>query len=286
MTRWVGTAPRTSISTAVTFVIPTRGQPTPVCTTYDSVRALHPQAMIIVVDQNPEPLVAAVLPDDDPELQVLRDHGVGVSAARNTGLLEATTPLVMFLDDDARLTPGLERFIDNWDSSWEAVCGRVVDLESGVALRRYPRRSRTLGPWSFFLFALECAMIFDRQRLVDLGGYDESIGVGQHHGADEGVDLHVRMLREGGAVGYRSMVIAEHPQQESMSLEQRRSYGRGTGHVIRKHISRPTVWPYALRTYVGLPLSIVWRYATGDRLGAQRRVARLSGVVEATFERS
>lgn len=191
----------------------------------------------------------------------------------------------MFLDDDAELTVDLDDVLEAWDGEWTALCGVIADPDTGQPLRDYPTSPRTLGSTSVFLYAVEAAMLFVTERLVAVGGYDEEMGPGRRYGADEGVDLSFRLMQRGWSTGFVPMQLAVHPDQETMALDKRRSYGRGTGYALRRHLRTHSSWPYAVRTYLGMPASICARAVTGDRVGARRRIARMRGVIEATFER-
>jgi glycosyltransferase involved in cell wall biosynthesis len=65
-----------------------------------------PPNVIVVDDGSTDEATIAVLDSLPPELEVIRQPNQGVSAARNTGLMRANTPLVLALDADDRLARG------------------------------------------------------------------------------------------------------------------------------------------------------------------------------------
>lgn len=62
--------------------------------------------VIVVDDGSTDPRTHAALDALPDDVEVLRQANAGVCAARNTGLMRATTPYVVVLDADDRLAPG------------------------------------------------------------------------------------------------------------------------------------------------------------------------------------
>src|SRR5258708_32588527 len=64
-----------------------------------------PEQVIVVSDHNED--LAALLADRFPDVHVVPNDGPpGLSAARNTGIRNASQPIVAFIDDDAEAAPG------------------------------------------------------------------------------------------------------------------------------------------------------------------------------------
>ncbi|MEV4326608.1 glycosyltransferase family 2 protein, partial [Microbispora rosea] len=107
MTQETNTAPtgepHQETGQAVTVVVPTIGRPSLAAT----LAAVGPGPEIVVVDDRPEegrePLPVP------GRVRVLRSGGRGPAAARNAGWRAATTPWVVFLDDDVVPGPGWVR---------------------------------------------------------------------------------------------------------------------------------------------------------------------------------
>lgn len=64
-----------------------------------------PPRVVVVDDGSTDPDTGAVLAGLPPPVAVIRQANQGLSAARNAGLRRATTPLLIVLDADDRLTP-------------------------------------------------------------------------------------------------------------------------------------------------------------------------------------
>jgi GT2 family glycosyltransferase len=89
----------------------------------DSVRSQDPAPASIVVSVDHEPELYRILVERFPELVVVQNEfGRGASGNRNTGAAQTATPLVAFLDDDARARPGwLSALIEPFENP-DVVC--------------------------------------------------------------------------------------------------------------------------------------------------------------------
>jgi glycosyltransferase involved in cell wall biosynthesis len=67
-----------------------------------------PFEVLVIDNASPTPLVSVVEPwTDRLRLRVIREERLGLNHARNRALEEANTPVVIFVDDDVRASPGL-----------------------------------------------------------------------------------------------------------------------------------------------------------------------------------
>jgi glycosyltransferase involved in cell wall biosynthesis len=64
---------------------------------------------VLIVDNASTPPVSLDLDRNDPEVRLVREPTVGLAHARNRGALEARGDLLVYLDDDATVRPGLLR---------------------------------------------------------------------------------------------------------------------------------------------------------------------------------
>src|SRR5207344_1197747 len=90
----------------VTAVVATRGRPTSLARCVRSILAGdHPAVGVVVVDNDPDDdrTAQAVLALADPRVRYIRESRRGASVGRNRGLFEATTPVVLFTDDDTEV---------------------------------------------------------------------------------------------------------------------------------------------------------------------------------------
>lgn len=165
-----------------------------------------PDLEIIVVDDGSTDDTAAILAPyldrHGDRIQLLQQQNAGVSAARNRGIQAARGELIAFLDaDDTFLLPTklAEQAVlfAGRPEVGIAHCGwRVVD-EDGVVLseKRPWQQARDFGlrEWLLWQPALPSAMMFRRDDLIRVGGFDAGLA----HLED--VDLVFRLLLQGCA---------------------------------------------------------------------------------------
>lgn len=156
-----------------------------------SIQTLRPTEVIVVVDHNPELLERAQRQFDGLKI-VPNRRTQGLSGARNTGVLEASSDVVAFLDDDAVARPDwLERFdrhyahrrfgggkvlgvggsaVAAWDGGRPSWFPREFEWVVGCSHRGLPTRVASVRN------PIGCNMSFWRSVLLDAGGFDERFG--------------------------------------------------------------------------------------------------------------
>jgi GT2 family glycosyltransferase len=221
---------------------------------------------------------------------IRHEHNKGISAARNTGLTNATSTVVAFCDDDC-VPPDdwTERLLGAWRSNPEiTVLGGTVEVDhpttftQGFLTYRNPlvpieielahgpsvwyrivRQFRPLRlPTSeiFPVYAVVGAnMSVHRDRTLEVGGFDESLVFGE--GEEATLCAAVRARFGEWAVVVDPQITLAHSFEPSMRGVWRRSfaYGRGAGERWKKQSgwpSLPVVGPSAIvLTAVAAPLS-------------------------------
>ncbi|HUP25439.1 MAG TPA: glycosyltransferase family 2 protein [Thermoanaerobaculia bacterium] len=160
---------------------------------------------LLVVDDASEDATPKVLAGiADPRLRSLRhSRGAGAAVARNTGIRNATAPLIAFLDDDDELLPG---FLDTMVQAFGAAlpdvgfgwCG-LQWVFSGAA-EPGPVREETWAP-SFanreaaYRSFLRSRRIGSSGLTVRAGSIDEIGGFDEHLAKAEDTDLLIRLAR-------------------------------------------------------------------------------------------
>lgn len=148
--------------------------------------------VVVVDDGNPTPLV---LPTQDLEgnpvdVSVIRcSQRGGIARARNVGLNHCTADAVLFLDADDELQPGALRVLVErlHAGGSDAVFGFVEEFGIEVSGERSARASRQPA-------ALAGSTLLRRQSVSEIGGFDESLGVGEF------IDVMARGQRRGWKV--------------------------------------------------------------------------------------
>ena len=235
----VAPAPLASVAAAaepgdeVTVVVPVRDDPDGVARLLDSLSAVDGVAEVIVVDDgssDPSRLAAVVDAavvradrgaDAVPTRLVRLAVSLGPGAARNAGAARARTDLIAFVDADCVVTPGWLGPL-RWQlrvGDVAIVAPRVVaaparSAGTGAALiGRYERFRSPLdlgdepgpvGPGRRIGYLPSAAMLVRADDVARLGGFDESLRVG------EDVDLVWRATEAGLRVRYERAAVGRH----------------------------------------------------------------------------
>lgn len=162
--------------------------------------------IIVVNDGSPDTLqLERVLSRFGDRVRYISQENQGVSAARNTGILAATTPFVAFLDSD-----------DVWEPDYLAVQMAMFDADPSLdaiypnarIFGDHPHAGRTFmdvcpsdGPVTFeAILTQRCnvfiGMVARRDVLVRAGLFDPALG------AAEDFELWLRVVTGGGRMAY------------------------------------------------------------------------------------
>jgi glycosyltransferase involved in cell wall biosynthesis len=165
----------------------------------------HAADQIIVVDDGSDQSPAQLL-EDFPNVMLIRKQNGGLASARNTGLRYATSGLICFLDADDRLKPdALAAGLACFRSCPKAalVYGGYHQIgrdgsERGSNNYRPPGNDPYATLLTGNIIGMHAAVLFRRDVLLALGGYDEQLRMGEDY------DLYLRIAQQ--------YPIASHPQ--------------------------------------------------------------------------
>ncbi len=229
---------------AVDVVVPTYERPDLLRDCLESLGAASPGARVIVVDDaSTDPGVAAAARYAGA---VLVRHSVnrGPAAARNTGLREADSPIVAFVDADCRVTGGwLDTLVAHFDDPRvAAVAPRIIPRSpsSGLLARFQTARSALdMGPrpelvtFGAPLSFLPSAALLVRRSSVGDGAFDEDLRLG------EDVDLVWRLSEAGRLVRYEPAAVVTHEMRPTSDWARRIfDYGTSAAPLDRRHPGR------------------------------------------------
>ena len=173
-------------------------------------------------------------------VKLMFDDGIGLSRARNIGILAATNDWVVFIDDDVTVDDfsGLASLGDMLPGAYFG----SVTSPTGAPLHRF---SKSLTKLTLLTVDRVCSvqLILHKDLLQTIGGLDERFGVGGRYGACEETDLLIRSLLAGYPVNRLNGFSVSHPMI-AQSKEKRFSYGRGLGAMLCKYRSNGKVLPF------------------------------------------
>jgi GT2 family glycosyltransferase len=257
----------------ITIVLCTRDRPDHLRSALDSLANLdYPDHDLLVIDNAPSSTATADLVRERyPQVRLVTETVAGLSAARNTGLREATGELVAFTDDDvmvdkywlAELAAGFE----NEDVA--CVSGLVAAGELRTPAQRYfearvawstnvrrrrfrlsePPADLPMFPFSVGEFGTGANFAVRRTTALALGGFDTCLGVGTATGGGEDLDFFTRVLFAGHTLVMQPSAIIWHRHRADVAdlRAQARGYGMGLGAWLAKVALDPTMRNAAAR---------------------------------------
>jgi GT2 family glycosyltransferase len=237
----------------------------------------YSQFELLVVDNNPSSGLTSPVVDDfksstNIDVRIVEAPGQGLSIARNVAIRSAQHDIVAFTDDDVvvdefwlkNLAYGFSR-----DRRVACVCGMVPSAELVTPAQSYfdrrvgwahgcepavfdlavPPPDDPLFPMRVAQFGTGANFAVRRDVLIELGGFDEGLGIGSPAGGGEDIDIFVRILLAGHVLVREPAAVVWHLHRRTAAeLEiQVHNYGLGLGAWIAKLGGRPRTFGMALR---------------------------------------
>ena len=167
----------------VSVIIPTYNRAWTLPDAIDSVLEQTYQPFeLIVVDDGSSDNTSALLAGYSPRLTVIRQENAGVSAARNTGIEQATGEFLAFLDSDDRWLPQkLARQIDFFRRHPDALICQTEEIWVRNGLRVNPGKRHQKKSGDIFIPSLSLCLVSPsavmlRRTLFDeIGNFDENL---------------------------------------------------------------------------------------------------------------
>jgi len=247
----------------VTVIVSARGRHGALAATVESVLENDWRSFdVVVVDSGGDPGSADFLRErfgEHPRLRCLKEPREGVSFARNAGLAMARGEIVAFTDEGALVDEGWIRALVAALEGTGADCvtGPALPLEletspqaladqlTGAATEATPR-TLSLADSSAERIAVRAAdqlgadlnLAVRADTLRALGGFDPALGRGTLARGGEHLDLCIRLLQAGHAVGYQpdALVWRGLPRELHAARREAFAYGMGLGAAISKHV--------------------------------------------------
>jgi GT2 family glycosyltransferase len=280
---------------------------------------------LLVVDNAPSNDETWKLVAASPGVRYVCEPRPGLDFARNRAVAEARGELLAFVDDDVVVDrewlAGLrEAFAENPDAG--AFTGLVLPLEletraqvifeqrggfrRGFHKRRYHGPTLDgdpLYPCGAGIFGAGCNMVFRRDALQSLGGFDENLDTGAPLPGGGDLDIFYRLVRSGQPLVYEPRMLVFHQHRREYEALRRQYWTWGLGHmafvakshrhdaVRRAHFRRLVLWwlqqhgrilVASLRRRNGVPPDLAVAELTGGIVGllgeyrrSERRVERI-----------
>ncbi|MGE2834437.1 glycosyltransferase family 2 protein [Mycobacterium sp. SMC-4] len=246
----------------ISVVVCTRERPDQLADALQSILALdYPCFEVVVVDNaaRTDATARVVHGIADPRVRYVEEPVAGLSTARNTGLRAARHNLVAYTDDDVyvdrywlrAITGGFAR-----SPRVSCVSGLVPSGELRTAAQGYfdqrvswsgslqpqlftldnPPPDQPLFPFQVGRFGTGANFAVRRDRVLELGGFDEALGAGTAAQGGEDLDLFFRILTGGDALATEPSAIVwhRHRSDNDALLAQARGYGLGLGAWLTK----------------------------------------------------
>jgi glycosyltransferase involved in cell wall biosynthesis len=289
----------TDMSPALSIIVSTLGRQGELAKLLVSLRSQTERDFeLIVVDQNPEPLVAALVHADPvsafPVKYLHTPAEKGLSRGRNRGLAIANGEYALFADDDCWYPPtfvelGLRQLRER---KLDGLTGRPTSEDGQPILGRFENISQWINSSNIWTTQIEWIAFWRRDLLERLTGFDEMIGIGASSPwqAAEGQDLMFRALAAGARCWYDPGLNAhdrgfDRRNVDSAGLAKARAYGRGMGHVMRKHrVGYATSLYFLTRAAGGSVIAALSRELPLARYHAATAIGRLEGLLGKCFD--
>jgi len=227
------------------LIVATLGRSTEVQKLLESLdRQTHRDFEVIVVDQNTDGRLLPILRAFENRLELRRvESAPGLSRARNVGLRVISGEAVCFPDDDCWYPQDVLSRVNKLltdNPGWQGIIGDSVDETGRPTLPWRDRAGKLTEPMSWRR-ALAIALFLRSKLIRQIGGFDETLGVGTGllWGSGEDNDLVLRTLEAGVHMQYEPNVHVYHPRLfpvfDKSGWAKRYSYALGDGKLLQKH---------------------------------------------------
>ena len=201
---------------------------------------------VIVVDQNNDNRLSMLLakPWSFYVKRIACPEERGLSRGRIVGWNESMGEFICFPDDDCWYDADFLSLAASKlaETAVDFLSGRAADASGRDVNGRFSSSAQAIRRSNVWVTQIEWVVFFRRSLLDIVGGYDVDIGVGAMSPwqSGEGQDLVLRALAAGATgwfdpslMGRHAELIVQNPSPAT--IKKGRLYGRGMGHVLRRH---------------------------------------------------
>lgn len=222
---------------------------------------------VIVIDQNPKGFI-------DEIIEKYKSHMIithcnvdfkGLSKAKNFGAKIAHGDFLSFPDDDCKIfSDTYSKALNNIISKKvDIVFGRCVDSEGKDSVLRFKKTPYILNKDNMLGGFVEATGIINKRVFEQGFFFDENMGAGCFHGAEEGYDWLYRILTGSSIKAfYSTEIIFYHPQVlldkgSIQALKRVFTYSCGTGYLCKKHKFYYRYFKRLALVFASLPIYIL-----------------------------
>lgn len=295
-TRYLDRAPH------LTVLIPSRERPDRLRRCLDSILASeYPEdrIAIIIVDNAPDTDATRVLIKSymgRANIRYLREDAPGSASARNCGIREVETEVVVMTDDDtlvdrhwlAAVAGAFESFpqasavsglllpacLDTAPQVWFEQYGgfsRGFDRRVFDIYENWPA-DEPLFPWTTGLFGTGNNFAFRTDAIRAIGGFDPALGNGTPALGGVDSEIMLRTILSGHTIVYEPQAVVHHAHRPSYNALRRQLFAYGTG-MIACHLKTLTTNPGLTLSFASkIPSGIRFAFSSSSPKNASKRV--------------
>lgn len=199
---------------------------------------------IIIVDQNKSDLLDDIVSGfESLDIKHYKVNFSGVSRARNFGQSKSKGKIINFADDDAEFTENLLGSVSNKfkQTTFDVLFGKAIDKRTKTSSgTKFTNQPGIVNRYNLYNTTIEFTMFLKKDIFKEVGGFDETLGVGTEYGAEEGADFVLRCLALDLKLVYDPTILFYHPQKIFEFSEKERirgfNYAKGFGRMVAKHV--------------------------------------------------
>ncbi|WP_158615377.1 glycosyltransferase family 2 protein [Acidipila sp. EB88] len=202
----------------------------------------------IVIDQNQDDRLQAVVDVWRPRLDIRVVRATPqLSKARNLGMAAAKGDILVFPDDDCWYSPGLFKQIREFfeqHPQYGFLGAGVTDKEGIPSGNRWIQAECEIAPVNVFRTSATHTLFFRNTPALAAIRFDERIGPnsGTPFACGEDTDYVLQAMHAGIRGYFKRAFLVHHARRDMLSgnvgEDRAVGYGRGMGHVMRKHKMR------------------------------------------------
>lgn len=198
----------------------------------------------LIIDQNESDFIDDICEEFKEKMNLVqyKVHFKGLSKAKNYGIEHSGGNIICFPDDDSEMTDDTVKNALNflYEKNADCVFGKCVDKRTGKdSVIRFQKDETRIMPNNLDGTFIEATMFAKKDVFVKVK-YDETMGVGEIFGSQEGFDLVYRLLIKNKKMFYNPAILFYHPNkimEKDTREEIKRAfyYSCGFGYLCKKH---------------------------------------------------